>query len=158
MAFRNYCFFILLLFALLIPGISYTRPADSDVRVTIEAANQKFMDALAAKDSAAIASMYSSEARLLPPNEPPVEGRDNIKNFWQGLIDGGLTAKLVTDEVHDMGDVAAEVGTFNIVRTDGKEIDKGKYIVLWIKENGKWKLHRDMWSSNSLPAAPPQTQ
>lgn len=149
--------FIVFLFMLLAAGISPAGSSDSEVKTAIDAANQKFMDALAAKDSTSVASMYSSEARLLPPNEAPVEGRDNIKNFWQGFIDGGLIAKLVTDEVHTMGDMAAEVGTFKIETADGKEIDNGKYIVLWIKENGKWKLHRDMWSSNNLPPAT-QTQ
>jgi len=151
------CFLVFLLVTLLAAGISHAGSSDSEVRTAIDAANQKFMDALAAKDSTSVASMYSSEARLLPPNHAPVEGRDNIKNFWQGLIEGGLLAKLATDEVHTMGDMAAEVGTFKIETADGKEVDNGKYIVLWIKENGKWKLHRDMWSSNNPPAAT-QTQ
>jgi ketosteroid isomerase-like protein len=34
---------------------------------------------------------------------------------------------------------------------DGKQIDKGKYIVLWKKEDGKWKLFRDCYNSD-LPA------
>lgn len=149
------CFLVFLVFTLLAPAISHAGSADSEVRVAIEAANQKFVDALTAKDSTTIASMYSSQARLLPPNEPPVQGSDNIKTFWQGFIDGGLRATLATDEVHTMGDMAAEVGTFKIQTADGKEIDNGKYIVLWIKENGKWKLHRDMWNTNNLPEAPP---
>jgi ketosteroid isomerase-like protein len=30
-------------------------------------------------------------------------------------------------------------------------MDRGKYIVVWKDEGGKWKLHRDIWNS-SLPA------
>jgi hypothetical protein len=38
---------------------------------------------------------------------------------------------------------------------DGKVLDKGKYIVIWKKEDGTWKLHRDIWTT-SVPPAPPQ--
>ena len=35
----------------------------------------------------------------------------------------------------------------------GKEIDKGKYIVLWKMEDGKWKLHRDIFNSDNAANA-----
>jgi ketosteroid isomerase-like protein len=35
---------------------------------------------------------------------------------------------------------------------DGTIADKGKYIVVWKKEDGKWKLHRDL-SNSDLPVA-----
>ena len=28
-------------------------------------------------------------------------------------------------------------------------MDEGKYIVIWKREPGGWKIYRDMWSSNS---------
>jgi uncharacterized protein (TIGR02246 family) len=124
---------------------------DSEIRVAIEEANQKFMDALSAKDSATVAGLYAENAKILPPNLAPVEGKENIRKFWQGLVDNGMVLKLATDEVHTMGNLAAEVGAFKAVTSDGKEQDNGKYMVLWIKENGKWKLYRDMWSSNNPP-------
>ena len=31
--------------------------------------------------------------------------------------------------------------------------DEGKYVVVWKKqEDGSWKLHRDIWNSNLMPA------
>jgi ketosteroid isomerase-like protein len=33
----------------------------------------------------------------------------------------------------------------------GQVIDNGKYVVLWRREAGQWKLHRDIWNS-SQPA------
>lgn len=35
-----------------------------------------------------------------------------------------------------------------ILDKDGKQLDKGKYIVLWKKEEGKWKLFRDCYNSD----------
>jgi ketosteroid isomerase-like protein len=35
---------------------------------------------------------------------------------------------------------------------DGKVADRGKYVVIWKRVGGEWKLHRDIWTT-SLPAA-----
>jgi ketosteroid isomerase-like protein len=42
------------------------------------------------------------------------------------------------------------IGLFEVSSKDGNQLDKGKYLVLWKKENGKWKLHRDI-SNIDLP-------
>jgi ketosteroid isomerase-like protein len=47
---------------------------------------------------------------------------------------------------------STEEGVYEIKTKDGKQLDKGKYIVLWKKEDGKWKLHRDI-SNSDLPLA-----
>ena len=31
----------------------------------------------------------------------------------------------------------------------GAKLDNGKYIVVWKKERGRWKLHWDMFSTNN---------
>ena len=51
-------------------------------------------------------------------------------------------------------DQVVETGTWEM--GDGsKTIDKGKYIVVWKKENGNWKLWRDIWNSDNPPPPPP---
>jgi ketosteroid isomerase-like protein len=60
------------------------------------------------------------------------------------------------------GDDASEIGRYALVGNDGRELDAGKYIVLWKKGAGGWKLHRDMWNSNAPvvtapPSAPPDS-
>jgi ketosteroid isomerase-like protein len=30
-------------------------------------------------------------------------------------------------------------------------LDEGKYVVIWKRHQGKWKLHRDIWTT-SMPA------
>jgi ketosteroid isomerase-like protein len=32
-------------------------------------------------------------------------------------------------------------------------MDSGKYVVIWKREDGAWKLHRDIWTTS---ASPPQ--
>ena len=42
----------------------------------------------------------------------------------------------------------AEEGVYVFSDKDGNELDKGKYITLWRKESGKWKIFRDCVNSD----------
>ena len=48
-------------------------------------------------------------------------------------------------------ELVTEVGSYTMTDKAGKEIDKGKYIDLWKMEDGKWKLHRDIFNSDMPP-------
>ena len=37
------------------------------------------------------------------------------------------------------------VGTVKLAGVDGS-VTVSRYIVVWKRENGKWKLHRDIWN------------
>jgi ketosteroid isomerase-like protein len=49
------------------------------------------------------------------------------------------------------GDLAAETGKYDLTGADGTVLDSGKYVVVWKREGGHWKLHRDIWNT-SMPA------
>lgn len=116
----------------------------SDIRSEIEKVNKQFMDAVAAKNADDVAALYSENARLMFPHMPPVEGRKNIKEFFQQAIQSGITdVKLTTEEVAGADDFAVETGRFEMM-ADGKKVDEGKYIVQWKKVGNRWYLHRDM--------------
>jgi ketosteroid isomerase-like protein len=124
------------------------------VRAAIEAASGKFMAALARGDAAELASFYSAEARVFPPNAEIVHGKDAIQKLWQGVIDAGIKeAVLTTLDVEARGDLACEIGTYVMKGAGGKVVDSGKYVVVWKRENKQWKVHRDIWNT-SLPASP----
>jgi hypothetical protein len=44
-----------------------------------------------------------------------------------------------------------EEGMFDFISKEGVTLDKGKYIVVWVNDNGTWKIHRDIFNSD-LPA------
>lgn len=121
----------------------------------IEAENQKFTTAFKQGDAAGIAALYTSDARLLPPNAPAMGGTDQIRNFWQGAMSLGIKeAKLETVEVETRGDLAVENGRYTLlIQPEGAEsfTDTGKYVVVWKNEGGTWKLHIDIWNT-SRPA------
>jgi ketosteroid isomerase-like protein len=82
-----------------------------------------------------------------------VRGREAIARMWQAVIDSGVKGvTLTTLEVEAAGDIACEVGTYRLTGDGGTVLDAGKYVVVWKKEDGAWKLHRDIWNS-SVPSA-----
>jgi ketosteroid isomerase-like protein len=67
-------------------------------------------------------------------------------------MDAGVKeVKLTVVEVEPHGDTAHEVGTYVLTGEGGKTIDSGKYVVVWKRQGGQWKLHRDIWNTN-MPA------
>ena len=128
----------------------------SEIRDGIAAANANFMNTFNRGDGSGMGALYTENGQLLPPNSDFVSGQSAISAFWQGAMDMGIkTAKLETVELDGEKDAAFEIGKYTLAGEGGSEIDSGKFIVVWKKEGGKWKLHRDIWNS-SKPAAASQ--
>jgi uncharacterized protein (TIGR02246 family) len=124
----------------------------TDIRAAITAANRQFVGAFQRGDAAGMAGMYTPDGQLLPTNSDFVTGTAAIQAFWQAVMNMGLNqATLETVEVEGHGDTAHEVGRYTL-GAGGQVLDQGKYIVIWKRQGGQWKLHRDIWNS-SLPAA-----
>jgi uncharacterized protein (TIGR02246 family) len=141
---------LLLAFVLCI-GIGVATAQQKNTRASIEQLTQQFVTALKKGDAAAVAALYSADAKVLPPESEIIEGRQAIQKFWQGLIDAGVTEMtLQTQEVQAHGDTAYEVGKYTLT-LKGEKPDSGKFVVVWKRENGHWKLHRDIWNT-SVPA------
>jgi uncharacterized protein (TIGR02246 family) len=126
--------------------------SSKQVRIEIAAANDAFMDAFKRGDAAGIAALYTEQGWLLPPNADFMKDKEAIQAFWQGAMDMGIQeAKMTIIEVESYGDTAIEVSTYTLHGEGGQELDAGKYIVIWKREGGAWKLHRDIFNS-SKPA------
>ncbi len=114
----------------------------------IRTANARFIECFRKRDANGIAALYAIGAKVLPPRADLVEGRDAIRQLWQRPMDAGLEeVALETLEVETQGDTSIEVGKY-VMRAGGQVADRGKYVVVWKKENGAWKLHRDIWNSS----------
>jgi uncharacterized protein (TIGR02246 family) len=122
------------------------------VKGAIEAANSQFSAAAAKGDGAALAALYSPDGQVMPAGSDPIRGAEAIQKFWQGALDSGVAAiGLKTIEVFGHGPTATEVGEYELHDKTGKVLDHGKYIVVWQHADGKWKLLRDMFSTNVPP-------
>jgi len=125
----------------------------ANAKKEIEAANQEVSNFIAKGDSVGLASCYGTDGALLLNNMPAVKGQANLVKVWGGFINSGIGAiELNTTEVWGDENYITEDGTYVLKAKDGTQLDKGKYLVLWKKENGKWKFHRDI-SNSDLPIA-----
>jgi len=118
----------------------------------IEEANRNFMDLVAKGDSVGLANAYTTDAKFMSAGAPAVVGRANIQRAMSDIIKSGITkVDLRLKEVFGTEDLIAEEGELTLyVKND--VVAEEKYIVLWKKEDGKWKLFRDIFNSN-LPVA-----
>jgi uncharacterized protein (TIGR02246 family) len=140
-------------------ALAGTHPAIAQtgtVKSAIAASNKKFSEALAAGNAAGVAALHTEDAVLMPPNTEAVKGRPAIEKLFTAFVAAGIKGvTLTSQEVEAHGDTATELGAYSIKDATGKEVDRGKYIVLWKRVKGDWKLHRDIWNS-SMPLPAPK--
>ncbi len=129
-----------------------TQPTPNNVRDAIAAVNDNLMVTFSRGDAAGLADLYTEDGQVLPPNSDIVKGKQAIQGFWQVNMEMGIKeVKFETVELESHGDTAIEVSRYTLRGEGGQVLDKGKYIVIWKKEKGQWKLHRDIFNS-SMPA------
>jgi len=149
-------FFIAIVATSLFACQSNTKPAFdlANAKKEIEAANVILTTAINKGDSLGAAEAYTTDGKLMGNNMPSITGKANLTSFWGGFSKAvGADVILTTSEVWGNDELITEEGVFEIKSKQGTQLDKGKYIVLWKKEDGKWKLHRDI-SNSDLPLAP----
>ena len=119
-------------------------------KATIQSLNDQFTKAFNAGDIAAVATHYTEDATVLPPGAEMVMGRNAILTFWKSAADQIGDIKLTAVDVKPLGSNAArEIGTFSL-RTKAAQSQQvtGKYVVVWEKVGGDWKLATDIWNMN----------
>ncbi len=127
---------------------------ERSVRAHIEKANVAFETTFARADAKGMGELYTSDAQLFPTGSRMISGREAVAAFWGTVFNMGITnASLETVEVESYGGTAIEVGKYTLSGANGQVLDRGKYIVIWKKEDGRWKLPRDIWNTNVAPGA-----
>ena len=100
-----------------------------------------------------MASLWTENARVLPPGQEMITGRAAVQAFWQsGFDQGAYDLVLESPEIKSLGDgVAYEIG-HNIVRVrmvDGSSIEVlGKSLCIFRREgDGVWRADVDIFNS-----------
>ncbi len=109
-----------------------------------------FAAAYNAKDAAKVASMYTEDAVVMPPNEPMLTGRTAIEARWKKEMESPGTLGLAPTESSTSGDRAHEAGIMTITLPDGSKLTQ-KYLVVFKKVGSDWKIAYDIWNSDTPP-------
>jgi ketosteroid isomerase-like protein len=101
-------------------------------------------------DAMRAAANYGDDAQILAPRHLPIEGRQAITAFFKSNIDKYISLGNYTAWSAVRGDLAIEQGVYNVrnVRV-GENVESGKYIRVWKKVDGTWKIYRDMFSPDN---------
>jgi len=126
--------------------------------------DKKWVQAVGAKDTAAIANVYAVDAEFLAPGAPRAGGRAAVRQAWVGLLKAPnlvLTFEPSKITIASSADIAYETGSYRLgydlpkaKRVKGKVArsrrveDTGKYVVAWKKVNGEWKVQYDIFNSD----------
>lgn len=150
---------LLVAFLLFAFGAAFPVTADADwFRSKVEKSDAKFVENFGKGDAAALARLYTEDAKLLPPGSPVIEGRAGIEEFWNGLLalgPGELTLTVI--ESFGDGTVGYAVGkyTLKVEPEEGDPIeDEGKYVeILKRGPTGGWEIAVDIFNTSLAPAA-----
>jgi len=111
-----------------------------------------YHEAAVAKDWDAVATYYTTDAVIMPPNQPAVQGRDGIKE-WYASFPPVTEVELPIIEIDGRGDLAYARGTYTltIVMEGVTEplTDSGKNLAIWRKQtDGSWRIAVDTFNSD----------
>jgi uncharacterized protein (TIGR02246 family) len=115
---------------------------------------QKMADEFAAAfnkgDTATVANTYKDDAVVFPPGGDMVKGKQAIQSFWTEAAKGIQIANFKVTDVRSLGPNAAREQGYALIRTKGDNPQEmlGKYVVIWEKVGGIWKLDSDIWNLN----------
>lgn len=144
------------------PAVADTTPAAAPdgVRAAIDAANAETGRLVAAGDGAAIGRQYTEDGEVLPAHGDAVRGPAAIGRQFQSAIDAGVRGLTLTAEaVEAHGDTAIEYGRYSAADAGGRQLDHGKYVVVWRRGPEGWQRYRDIGTTSvpqwpALPLAP----
>ena len=122
----------------------------------IRSANARWLELISKKDAAGIGQLYAEDGAALPPYFKAVVGRAAISQWWASQMKTpGFTMAFGTDQLvfSTPGDMALDRGWYRVSAQgpDGVINDTGKYVVVWRKIDGEWKVAADIFNTD-LPA------
>jgi uncharacterized protein (TIGR02246 family) len=116
----------------------------------IQALESRFGAAASNGDAAAVGSMYTLDATILPPGAKRLDGRPAIQAYWGGAIQQVTDVHLSTLDVRTLGAGSVqELGTYSMrAKGPAPQTLTGKYVVIWRKVGADWQLATDAWSAD----------
>ena len=120
---------------------------------TIRDLDRRWVEAVGSIDTMSIANVFAADGYFMPPNAPRIDGRDAIRSAWAVSLQGpnvSLTFRPTEIVVAQSADMAYDIGTYNLAMDgpEGRIEDEGKYVVVWKKVNGEWKVVADILNSS----------
>jgi len=130
------------------PGGTGLSRAEAAVRKLAQdwalACNTKHLDDLV--------DLYAADAFVLRPNVPPVRSTAAVRELFFSVLEAGLgEVQMEPLRVDVFGDLAYEVGRCTMLAPTAagkRREERGKYVIVAVRQAGEWKILVDCWSSD----------
>ena len=127
-----------------------TRAADEAAIRTI---NPAWFKAYNAGDANSIVALYAEDAVVNAPGAPAARGQAAIRELFKKDVAVSTAAGMTltagsTTDAGVSGDLGWEWGTFTVTDKSGTTVDRGKYVTVYARREGKWLIIRDIWNSD----------
>lgn len=131
-----------------------TGGGEQQARERITTLQQQWVDAVAAGDVDTIVGLYAEDAWFLPAGSEALQGREEIRGWWQETLADPPWRSLEFGPTEigfaEGGDFAYDVGSSRttVAGEDGETVREGKYLVVWERVDGEWKVVADAFNGN----------
>lgn len=128
--------------------------SDDEVRWIIETKNKAVEEWYASGQIEKVAEVFTRDVWQMPPNSPPLVGREGLIGFWsQAVAWGKWSFDLATHDVVVSAPLAVERGKYRLTFEAGPDApaempsfeDHGNYVVVWRRDDDdEWRI---MWDA-----------
>jgi ketosteroid isomerase-like protein len=131
-------------------------PAQASATFDLQAAcavvaqkNAAFTAAHVTGDVATIDAMFTRDARALPPGAEPVIGVAALHAFTVEYLRSGVKAfEEQTTDCYGNGDLLVDQGAYVVTYGPDNTVERGKYLNVWVQEDGTWKIRANIWNTS----------
>ena len=147
---------LMLAVAALAPLPAAARDARHSKETVMTSAADRWGKAFNARDLDALVALYTDDAELLPKGTQAIGGQAAIRDYLGQLMASTPTTQrtvFTNVQTFGTGDAISEVADVEIEDAQGRRTVLGRQILILLKRDGEWKVHRDMWTNNDKPAS-----
>lgn len=130
---------------------------EADARA-IDELQERVDSAIVAGDTERYLTFLTADAVLMPPNEPPVRGKDAIRSWSDAMAQRARIQEYRPSDqtVVVAGDWAFREGSFQMIVIPAGSAapirSQGKFIIIYRRgEDGTWRIARDIWNLSGSP-------
>lgn len=146
------------LLGILVAGASDRSPGSAfdvtAIRKVVAEKNNQFTKAHVTREVAIINNYFTRDAKIFLPNADIVTGSAAIAELNREYVKLGITEfREETTALYGNEDYLIEEGKYSMTFGKPSVLENGKYLNIWKKEDGDWKVFSNIWNS-SMPATP----
>jgi len=139
----------ILTFGVLISGLVHADTNNQKIQPLIS----QYESALNASNAKDVMKLYGNNPTFMPQHAPAQVGRAAVKQAYENVFNTiKLDIKFITHEVEVLGDTAwartSSAGKTKILANNVVVTEGNNELFIFKKENGKWKIHQYLFSTN----------